>query len=227
MTDRPILFSGSMVRALLEGRKTQTRRVLKPQPPVGARYSGVHFASDEAPTWFFNSPVGPRKVRQAFEDGDRLWVREAWRTSSWDDVFSPAGLQPDSTSWRYEADGVTSHDDIASYGRLRVSMHMPRWASRLTLIVTDVRVQRLQEISEADAVAEGIEPDDDGLSVWRCYAPEPKLQDYWLSPTESYRTLWNSLNAHRGYGWEANPWVAAVTFDVVKANIDQLEAADA
>jgi hypothetical protein len=94
---------------------------------------------------------------------------------------------------------------------------MPRWASRLTLTVTDVRVQRVQEISEADAVAEGVESDSDG---WRDYQM-PNTQCCGTA-LESFRTLWDSLNAPRGYGWDANPFVAAYTFTVARQNIDQV-----
>jgi hypothetical protein len=91
---------------------------------------------------------------------------------------------------------------------------MPRWASRLTLTVTDVRVQRVQEISEADAVAEGVTPSEEPNEMkWEHYAPHGV----------AFRTLWDSLNAKRGYGWDANPWVAAYTFTATRQNIDQVQ----
>ncbi|WP_320176658.1 hypothetical protein [Roseovarius pacificus] len=231
MTDKPILFSGPMIRALLEGRKSQTRRVLKPQPPsVEAVHDlagiGYHWfpPKDPAQPW---RPVGPvwavRKlmgrepsISLPYAPGDRLWARESFQAHSW---------AADCVTIRYRAEEKTKgfieqieqikYPDgeknafkyIAPRGPIywRPSIHMPRWASRLTLIVTDVRVQRLQEISEADARAEGALTGDHSV-----YA---------------FSQLWGSLNADRGFGWEANPWVSATTFTVHKCNIDQMEDA--
>ena len=204
--DRPILFSGPMVRAILEGRKTQTRRVLKQQP----------IARDVRPNGFFgmtpffsftlcddggaNSSMA---VPIPYAIGDRLWVREAF---SYDrlDVDRDGTLPP----W-FWADGNPSDGD---WTKPKPSIHMPRWASRLTLIVADVRVQRLQEISEADALAEG--------------CPAQTAED--LAGMEArgwFCDLWDSLNAKRGFGWDANPWVCAVTFDAHQQNIDRTVAA--
>lgn len=146
MVDRPMIFSAPMVRALLEGRKTQTRRLMPGQAWLAQAYDPIvsgrriyNYAGDEL-------------VSEArFAPGDRLWVREAWRATGEWDCHPPRAIQPGYT--RYEADPCVAH----SYGKLRPSIFMPRWASRLTLMVTDVKVERLQDISEADAVAEGIE----------------------------------------------------------------------
>lgn len=205
MSDRPILFSGPMVRALLDGRKTQTRRVIKPQPPSDARYSGIHYASDEPASWFFNSPQGPRKVRELYEPGDRLWVREAWRAACYADSEKPSDLR-EGARVAYGADHM---EQPAAWGKLRPSLFMPRWASRLTLIVTDVRVQRLQDISEVDAIREGVTLIEESIE-------DPRMAFMWL---------WDSLNASRGFGWDANPWVCALTFTVHPQNIDQMETA--
>ena len=194
MSDYPIIFSAPMIRVLLDGRKTQTRRLLKPQPEknsaglwvwppyvtkVTKNWDGFCQTSDEEDLKrFFTSPA--RKGLPA-RPGDRLWVREAWAKSA-------SGVE-------YRAD---FHD--ASWqqaGPWRPSIHMPRAASRITLTVTDVRVERLQDISEADARAEGI---DDCDSV--C----------------GFSELWDSL-----YGpgsWDANPWVAAIIFTTRMGNID-------
>ncbi len=97
------------------------------------------------------------------------------------------------------------------------SIHMPRWASRLTLRVTDVRVQRVQDISQEDAISEGLEWVDRTWGV-KGFAPS------WCAvPKESFKVLWDSLNAKRGYGWDINPWVAVLTFEVEKRNIDNVE----
>ncbi|MDX0572132.1 hypothetical protein GOD68_18050 [Sinorhizobium medicae] len=216
MTDRPILFSAPMVRALLSDRKTQTRRLLKPQPQgevinygwqrdEGAYWTDQSFASHKLPIWA----------------GYRLWVKETWRTESraYDDL-APSEMGGEETVL-YDADADWSANKTT--GKTRVSIHMPRWASRTTLIVTDVCVERLQDISEADARAEGCPVTWDGEP----YDPPPPEVDSWQGyGRASFFLLWSKINGPGS--WEANPWVAAYTFTVIKQNIDQIErAADA
>lgn len=186
MTDRPMIFSAPMVRALLKGRKTQTRRALK--PPYGI----MEYRADGS--W------GPIVTNIA--SSDRIWVRETWA-----DTLS----YPNEAVYR--ADGERPHSILT----WRSPMCMPRWASRLTLIVTEVRVQRLQEISEEDARAEGVSPLPSGR--YHCgYDEEGEITC--KSPVTAYGWLWNSLNAKRGYLWESNPWVCALTFRAIQQNID-------
>ncbi|RVH87165.1 hypothetical protein CN204_06140 [Sinorhizobium meliloti] len=209
MADRPILFSAPMVRALLAGRKTQTRRLCKDQPPSGVAiirktirpFGGEPYHAFERRTKFgnFGGEV-PVKISR----GDRLWVRETWQGLSFGDY------QPTKSSLcevRYAAtDPCADLDGEARGYPWRPSIFMPRWASRLTVIVTDVRVERLQDISIADALAEG----------WPGAVEANKMP-----ATKWYRHLWDEIN---GAGaWEANPWVAAYTFTVIKQNIDQIE----
>ncbi|TAM50179.1 MAG: hypothetical protein EPN57_20365 [Paraburkholderia sp.] len=207
MKERPILFSGDMVRALLDGRKTQTRRIMKPQPPEATRdvITFHHpdprehywaFDGDALLDWAYPCPYG--------EVADRLYVRETWQHDN-----HPLGpYEPDCTVF-YRADYLDdplgpdlerSPDGIRR--QWRPSIHMPRAASRITLEVTCVRVERLQEIDWEDAIAEGIR--DPRRAAWR------------VDPIEGcvakYRELWDSLNAARGYGWDANPWVWVVEF---------------
>lgn len=190
MTERPILFSGTMVRAILEGKKTQTRRVIKPQPDDDCLNDGG---------WPITLEQCPYGVT-----GDRLWAREKWCMT----VGQPLSEQE---PIRYAADF-----DPASRGPWRPSIHMPRWASRITLEITDIRVQRVQEISEDDAKNEGLRRVTDGLyTYWR--------KDEWTkgpagfsSAVGAFRDLWDSINAKRGHVWDANPWVWAITFKVVK-----------
>lgn len=227
MADRPILFSAPMVCALLAGTKTQTRRGLKPQPELysegrwhvfgpGGGVAGV--CTDDVPEAAIDF------VR--IQPSDRLWVRESLAAASNDQ-----GVR-----WlSYAADGkdVWPLFQWAKERNSVPSIHMPRWASRLTLIVTDVRVQRLQDISEEDARAEGIANAPHGH--WKCYGATPKpfrgAAPTVLShgrgvvsagATHSYATLWDSINGPGS--WEANPWVSAVTFTVHHQNIDQIEA---
>lgn len=207
MTDKPILFSAPMIRALLDGRKTQERRVLKPQPKNPVMY-------------------GERYLNR-YSIGDRLWVREA---------FLPRGLGlPISAIMRphYRADPES--DKACWKGLWKPSIHMPRRYSRLTLIVTDVRVQRLQEISEEDAIADGIETDIwDMAPVARRYGTEGWFVGWSMGLTEpsvsveadevyrrSFQSLWNSINGPDA--WDANPWVVVYGFEVHKCNIDAME----
>jgi hypothetical protein len=225
MADRPIQFSAPMVRALLDGRKSQTRRAINPQPAadfieatIGAE--GLTFR----PAALFGSDTHAA-LRRLYRPGDRLWVREAWRTfdgAGMDDDRAPRDL-PTQIVW-YGADGPTPTEIFA--GRLRAGMHMPRWASRLTLIVTEVRVQRLQEISEDDAKAEG--PGFVGKITGEVCESSAShrlgIGPRWRNARDWYADLWDGLNADRGYGWDTNPWVVAVSFETVKANIDSLPA---
>lgn len=220
-----MLFSGTMVRAVLEGRKTQTRRVLASKHPASlfnGQWSDGYVLDPGNADW------RQRDVRYAV--GDRLWVREAWRVPAQDDKTAPRNL--DRQIIGYEADCAPGQ--ISATGKLRPGMFMPRWASRLTLIVTVVRVQRLQDISDADAVAEGIEcvdkPEGDFVGSWSMYGDEPKdgFGGAWSSPVRSYRTLWDSLNGKRpGCAWSDNPWVVAVSFTVHRANIAAMPAREA
>ncbi len=247
MTDRPILFSGPMTRALLEGRKTQTRRILKPQPPADMGLVGVYAPALTA-VFGYVTPDADFKVPLRYMPGDRLWVREAWKPIP---KSRPGGyFVPGSPFYGldafYQADG---NCPLWANGPWKPSIHMPRWASRLTLIITDVRVERLQEISEADALAEGVihqdpTPDDEDWNLrWSAeqgLAPEP-MSPVWLAPGTrqdygprrdeplwgptpefAFRLLWDSLNASRGFGWDANPWVVALTFNVIRQNIDAM-----
>ena len=196
--ERPILFSGPMVRAILDGRKTQTRRVVKPQPewvPYPA-----HVCEPGEPVGFWAWQRTPRNFHDSVHEdfarhnpfgavGDRLWVRETW-----------AGLEiGDDVAVSYRADVP---EDAHKFDRWRSPIHMPRWASRITLEITDVRVERVQEISEADAIAEGV----------TAYADAHLSKGHDRTPVEVFAYLWDSLNAKRGYGWDVNPWVWVISF---------------
>lgn len=195
MTDRPILFSAPMVRALLAGTKTQTRRTMK-EP-----YGMMEICNGE---W---KPI-PTKMFPR----DRLWVRETWSGPYHMTGIPPRDWLHSHPIW-YWADGSPEHGD---WTKPKPGIHMPRWASRLTLTVTDVRVERLQDISEADARAEGI------VKVGRFFGLADADWDAASteSSVDSYAALWESINGPGA--WEANPWVAAYTFIVHHSNIDQM-----
>jgi hypothetical protein len=197
-----------MVRAILEGRKTQTRRTVKPQPRVdakghflwkdgnyGARLDGTPYTDAFIK---YHCPYGA--------PGDRLWVRETWGPRAGGVVYRAD---------EYRADGFVSCPDG---GKWRPSIHMPRWASRITLEIVSVRVERLRDISEEDAIAEGVEQSFDfNWPRWRNYELDG---DGWLgAPVDSYRTLWESINGPGS--WVANPWVWVVEFKRVEKAGDQ------
>lgn len=209
MTDRPILFSAPMVRALLDGTKTQTRRV--------AKFITEDAAGDFSAKTSFGGVIGMSEHAVAFhaayfspwQIGDRLWVRETWRATERWDGHAPSKIPVGYMPIEYLATPAPPRE----MGKTRAKIHMPRWASRLTLTVTDVRVERLQDISAADAIAEGIESDED---YWLDYI-YPTIRKF-VDPRDSYRSLWDSINGDGA--WEQNPWVVALTFDVRKGNID-------
>lgn len=217
MADRPILFSGPMVRALWDDRKTQTRRMLKFQPAPGISIIRKTIRPIDANPYHsferrsvYGNYAGELDIK--IKRGDRLWVRETWSHTG-DHVFSisEARMSPFGHTI-YQADENSEYP----YAKFWPSIHMPREFSRLTLIVTDVRVERLQDISEADAIAEGCRQYSSSTKLSR-----PFNADWKGIYREGYAELWNEINGARS--WEANPWVAAYTFRVIKQNIDQIE----
>lgn len=197
MTERPILFSAPMVRALLAGTKTQTRRVCKPAANLsavvevpdplerGQVYNGSHFGDEDGEVQFA-CPYG--------QPGDRLWVRETFG-------FSGSGYIPDI---HFRA----TNPEAPILGRWYPSIHMRRIDSRITLEITSVRVERLQEISIEDAKAEGAWGPDDSIVQ--------KVADYFgtdifsANPRKAFQMLWESINGPDS--WAANPWVWAIEF---------------
>lgn len=200
MKERPIPFKGDMVRAVLSGQKTQTRRPMKPIPVYPDAFDGlrreihdgqVHFwaSGAELPAHKFRCPYG--------QPGDRLWVRERWAVDMSFDDLPPRMLPPRGMPIYYHATA-----QCMDY-KWRPSIHMPRWASRITLEITDIRVERVQNIHEEDAIAEGIDP--------------RKLS--YLSGERAvtkFSVLWNSIYAADGLGWDVNPWVWVVAFKRVE-----------
>ncbi len=208
MSDHPILFSGPMVRAILSGQKTQTRRVMKPQPssdfaPIAVEWYAptvLDRSGEEQPGaevfGVYGEEEGYRCPYGA--PGERLWVRETWLR--------------DKEIYLYKADfgkGVLSD---SWRGKWKPSIHMPRPASRITLDIVSVRVERVQSITREDAKAEGVS------NVWSWNeernAKHPEhFRRALLNPyIANYSVLWDEINAGRGYGWDVNPWVWGVEF---------------
>lgn len=196
----PILFSGPMVRAILDGRKTQTRRVIKPQPPFGCGYE-INGANSHALCRSIDRPevwVAPtarskdhRLPCHYGQPGDRLWVRETFHPN----LVLPIEDRP-AGDFIYRADQTNG---VSTYSaQWKPSIHMPRLASRITLEIIGVRIERVQEISEEDAEAEGLDAVHSDMGV--------------VSAREHYKELWDNLNAKRGFGWDENPWIWVLEF---------------
>ena len=193
MKERPILFSAPMVRALLDGSKTQTRRVVKPQPIADRQFSGGYSIAPTKRTEGSTLSVWAPHVGMACpygQLGDRLWVRETWNSSGLNWRKPIRDMRKVLGPVHYSAD--PEHGGWMPYwGTMKPSIHMPRWASRITLEITAVRVERLQDISELDALSEGVDQDT-------------------CAPVAIYRELWEQINGHAS--WDMNPWVWAIEF---------------
>ncbi|MBD9406245.1 hypothetical protein IB236_12930 [Acidovorax sp. ACV02] len=205
MREGPLPFKTPMVRATLSDIKLMTRRIVKVQPDA------VH---DGEPYWFIGgyrvwayrpAPAVPLRAGGSpmpcpyGQRGDRLWVREAWRTVSAVDHLPPRELTPAHRIW-YEADAPHQ----PGFGKLRPSMFMPRWVSRITLEITRVRVERLQDISDADCVAEGCGALPSAIGCPMTSGTGETI------PRAMFRALWESINGPGS--WDANPWVWVVEF---------------
>ena len=208
--ERPILFSGPMVRAILEDRKTKTRRVVEAKAswerPAGYRYATIRMRDDfDAEIYWPAFPdFKPIRVRNRYgQPGDRLWVREAFFDHGPFDAAHPELTKLNERIEYREDEWDRAGGDAG--GGWKPSIFMPRWASRLTLEITEVRVEWLQDISEDDAIAEGV----DAIPL----AAVPRHGT--LSRRVDFMQLWDKLNAKRGYGWDANPWVWVIGFTVV------------
>lgn len=218
--ERPILFSAPMVRAILEGRKTVTRRALNAQALKNIGYGVQLGECHELPS---EGPLHPNSVGY-YNDfcpygqpGDRLWVREAWQADAQVDSVAPRELSH-GEPLRYPADWDFRQTGCAMIkpGKIRPSIHMPRWVSRILLEITDVRVERLQAgegetAFESRYVAEGINRihQGDGYYAFHPFKSEPGPGS-WTDPFDAWRELWVGINGAES--WNANPWVWVVEF---------------
>lgn len=250
----PLIFSADSIRAIRDGTKKQTRRALNPQPPEDCARIKIGWYHPTRIDRHGEEYPGDEIFGAYTEDGEWGWRLAApgslvWVRETWADVNTEAGpalayklgdkgqmdVRPcadDGYPVEYErypgcqftmwwsdlARGEADH-------RWRSPIHMPRWASRLTLRLTDVRVQGVQEISEEDIAAEGIRadlPDSIGNHGLPCMTPITWNggQDY--TPIAAFKRVWDALNADRGYPWSSNPWVWALTFEPIWRNIDEV-----
>ncbi len=198
MSEHPILMSGEMVRAILDGRKTQTRRVILPQPldtwmkgPDWSKY----YVDGQKNLWI-EHPTKHTEIKCPYGvPGDTLWVRETWWGANNGKPYRNAIAPLPTVVHR-----ANDTSGTANRVKWRPSIHMPRWASRLTLDVVKLRVERVQEISEEDAIAEGVS--GNGVE----HGPAKQTARY------RYHVLWDRINAKRGYVWASNPWVWVIEF---------------
>lgn len=241
--ERPILFSAPMVRAILAGRKTQTRRVMKEQPPkCEGRWSFIASSTEAGESGRFryswadaNGSAFTSRGRESGVSfrcpygsvGDRLWVRESWNClKAGTSQPIPPSPRPNVCSIAFAATEHLRRQDDPScelVTRWRPSIHMPRWASRITLEITGVRVERLQSISKGDARSEGMEKigfsetaiEEPGgtpmvdVGCWKNYEDDSH-PFCGLMPERSFQSLWNVINGHES--WKSNPWVWVVEF---------------
>ena len=196
MKERPILFSAPMVRAMLDGSKTQTRRVVKFDDSRGRWDAHGYYAVTDYT--IVKVPWTEQTIRQVIpckfgDRGDHLWVRETWAAPHAFDHLPPR-LIPSGTRFHYRA------SEDAGGLLWRPSIHMPRFASRISLEITGVRVERLQDISEADCRAEGCSGGHGSIPGY----------GYAATPLEHYHWLWNSINGQGA--WESRPWIWAIEF---------------
>lgn len=230
MADKGVIFSAAMVRALLDGRKTQTRRLLNPQPKL-LRGAGPFYRPYPATQPLFWHALFGGKItnihKVPYAPGGRLYVREAHSFGyDYDEDDKPLNYEAgprvfyaasECPRW-YDTDSDTWLDSP----KWNSPIHMPRRASRLWLAVTDVRVQRVREISEADAIAEGIQsfhPANSVATFFHHTVPEHRNYGF-INARRAFEDLWNSLHTKPGETWDDNPWVCAVSFAVHSGNID-------
>ena len=241
MKETPILFTPANIRAILEDRKTQTRRVMPPVKHLG--WTGYMMSNDKTHA-IECGPDYPDDESDCVRNpygvpGDRLWVREGWKTGDKLDRFNAteiavkcieAGYEKPGAPLKFLADGKefqfgdSDKEDFGDWGRIRSGRFMPKWVARLWLEITDVRVERVQDISEKDAIAEGIYSERVITDV-HCYGGRPveeQAERFW-SPKDSndddgcddavsaYAALWDSINGLR-YNWSSNPWVWCIEF---------------
>lgn len=246
---RPILFSGAMVRALLDGRKTQTRRIVKhpllddvpdtadvvhenprhaapyldsycggaktPDNPRGMTEWWCWWTRDDRPCHQFKCPYG--------KPGDLLWARETWQALSFGD-YQPTKHHVSDVRFAATDTLGSADKDVRGYS-WRPAIHMPRWASRITLELTGVKIERLKDISEEDAKAEGCGP-----TIPDDVKDHPLAKHIGPNPRNHFAAVWERINGETGPGsWEDNPWVWALEFRVHTVNVDefmrQVEAA--
>lgn len=217
MKERGMIFNGEMTRAILDGRKTQTRRIMKVQPSEDFTPMNMALETDYKARWYtpgvvdkdgYLQPASKEVFGVSNENegyscpfgavGDRIWVRETWNKYG--------GL----LTYRADHDWIDDmRKETVCTAKWVPSIHMPRWASRILLEITDVRVERLNSISQEDAQAEGME-----LTGWRPTYSDPDSGGEVMTPYDNFAELWSSICGDES--WKANPWVWVISFKRVE-----------
>lgn len=216
MKERPILFSGAMVRAILSGRKTQTRRILKELPCQCDAFEPEEMCAVSPEGWQMPGHSGRWWCQCCTSDrdakfcpygkpGDRLWVKETFAPNSVGKIMAQMLKAKEQPAIYYRA----THEGSVAW-RWRPSIFMPREASRITLEIVAVRVERLQDITGQDAIAEGIHRFDVGECQYFHWRKEAPTEEHFNSAVMAYRDLWRSINGPDS--WDVNPWVWVVEF---------------
>ncbi len=243
--ERGILFSGPMVKAILDGSKTMTRRVVKPQSLFGEiPYAIEKDGNGDWIAWYgMPNPQVKEFTKQAYPNGGgfkcphgapggKLWVRETWaikdcgsrvslQHETWPDGWPIERLQYMATDTPELGIAACPPDEgePSYWWNKRPSIYMPKWASRIDLLIKNIRVERLQEITEEDAKAEGVFQDTRSGSAGYWHStlhPGKETYQCWATPRRAFEKLWDSLNAKRGMGWDKSPYVWVVEFERVK-----------
>ncbi len=209
-TAKPILLSGPLVVSSQLGDKTETRR-------VATKAIGTGTKDDPLRMDLMKNPYGT--------PGDLLYVREKWATPPSLDHIKPSNLEPGAPI-HYAADNhcnVNNREDLGlvEYNKFRPSIFLPRWASRMTLEILDISIQRLQDMNDYDALGEGVEL---GMDAY-FYSPFPiKDQKHkrYVTAKAAFRDLWDMINESRGYGWNSNPWVWVIKYKTIMKNVDEI-----
>lgn len=226
MKERGMIFNAEMVRSILDGRKTQTRRIMKAQPSEHFTPMNMALEADYKARWYtpgivdkdgYLQPAGKEVFGVADENegyscpfgavGDRIWVRETFAAFDADWKFPGRPHDIKDGPWPYIA--YPADDVVLPTGTCRPSIHMPRWASRILLEITDVRVERLNAISQEDAQSEGME-----LTGWRPTYSDPDSGGEVMTPYDNFAELWSSIYGDES--WKANPWVWVIEFKRVE-----------
>jgi len=206
MKETPILFSSEMVRAILDGRKSQTRRVMNPQPIDASNGTWYPKPSSEKAKHYANENHFKKGVVIDFcpygKPGDQLWVKETWRVAKCYDDLKPLELMLTQRQIEYSADEDWLLKEVR--GKVRTALFMPKWASRITLEITDIRVERVQDISRKDAKLEGFLPSEyNGMESWN--------GKVFGNAQIAFEACWIDINGKK-YPWSDNPWVWVVSF---------------
>ena len=237
MRELPIIMNTEMVQALLDGLKTQTRRPIKDQAAIsyfGYNISFISPDSEHAIWTVYNDDYpeeGSHELKSPYQVGDILYVRETWQYYDWSEDGDPhikykadnstvchliedeeTAMKIQDTVWPYlsREENYLKNNRACDY-KWRQSNHMPKWAARIHLKVTNVRIERVQDISEGDAIEEGIAQTQG--KRWTNYRNK---ETAWLLPVTSFRTLWDSIYLLKNIGWDQNPYVWAYDFEVMK-----------